>query len=46
MVRFYKEIYPQLKPGTKIITHGFRLKNLKIKEKYKVRNARLWLYEV
>jgi SAM-dependent methyltransferase len=45
MERFYREIYPTLRPGTRIISHGFLLSNLEPVKEVCVGKARLWMYE-
>ncbi len=44
MDRFHQEIYPTLKPGTKIISHAFRIKPLQALKKEKVGRASIYLY--
>ncbi len=44
MDRFLNEIYPTLKPETKIISHAFRIHGLKEVEMREVGKTKVWLY--
>jgi len=45
MDRFYVEIYPNLKPGTKIISHAFEIKSLTPDKKEKVGRTSIYFYQ-
>ena len=48
MEKFYKEIFPKLKKGTKIVSHAFRIKELKPKKQLlrkETRHAPIFLFE-
>jgi hypothetical protein len=45
MQRIFREIWPKLKEGTVLISHAFRIDDLKPKEVFKVDGTRVYVYE-
>lgn len=45
MDRFFREKFPELRPGTKIISHGFPILELEPMKKVEVGRAKIWVYE-
>ena len=45
MDRFFREKFPELRSGTKIISHGFPILELKPVKKVEVGRAKIWVYE-
>ena len=45
MEKFYEKKFSTLKKGTKIISHGFKIKNLQYKKKVVLNKAKIWIYE-
>ena len=45
MDRFFREKFPELRPGTKIISHGFPILELEPVKKVEVGRAKIWVYE-